>query len=316
MTTIIQQGSFTSDGKTKDLDIRSDVDAMEVINFTQMGTQQTPGRGVKFQWQRGLAPGAAIEFTKADGADTLQGETVSSGGFTLLPEAASSPVTGTTITKATPPVCTAANHGFSNGDQVSLSNLTNMPQIAVVVFTIGNVTTNTFELSFFDTNTANFVAETAFKVTKLRRFDWTNSWNIITSITSGVTTQVQLSSNENTLSYDVGDVLKFNVTSEFGMIQIDGLTGEVLSVVEATNTYTIDLDSTSFSAFSWPASSAVPMELPHINSVGTNSTSVEGATKNTAFIGIGLGAGIDGPAGSTGDLILWKATKSSLITTE
>ena len=37
-STIIQSGSFTSTGVSVDLDLRSDVDWVEVINYTQMAT--------------------------------------------------------------------------------------------------------------------------------------------------------------------------------------------------------------------------------------------------------------------------------------
>ena len=169
--TIIQQGRFTSDGNAAFIDIRSDVDWMEVINETQWATTQATGRGVKFEWQRGLTAGHAFEYTKADASNALQAEKVTSGGFTLIdPNAGPSAiVTGTTITKASPAVCTAASHGFENGDLVEFSNLTNMPQISAgsAIFSIGNVTTNTFELTYFNTNTANFTAEAAFGVHRL-----------------------------------------------------------------------------------------------------------------------------------------------------
>lgn len=313
--TIIQQGSFTSDGTVKELDIRSDVDWMEVWNYTQMATQDTPGVGVQFYWQRGMAAGTGIEITKADGGDALQGEVMTSGGFTLLPKTLPGPVTGTTITKAGPPVCTAAGHGFSNGDLVVFSSLTEMPQIALVAFTIGSVTTNTFELSYFDTNTANFTAESAFTVRKIDPFMWNTAWNNITAVTTGTTTQIQLAAATTETLYAVGDVLTFSVPSEYGMTQLDGVSAEVLSYVSATNTYTVDLDSTGFTAFAWPAASAVPLRLPTVRVVGSNSTSPNDAVYNTGILGMELGAGIDGPAGASSDVIYWKAGKSFNVAT-
>ena len=310
--TIIQQGRFTSDGAAKTLDIRSDVDWIEVKNETQWATTQTPGRGVKFEWNRGLATDHAFEYTKADGANTLQAEKITSGGFILLPETFSL-VTGTTITKADPPVCTATAHGFSNNDLVVFENLTNMSQIALVAFSIGSVSTNTFELTYFNTNTANFTAESAFSVRKVDPFTWRGSWNNVTAVTTGSTTQVQLAALDTEVDYAVGALLSFNIPSAFGMIELNGKTAEVLSVNSTTNTYTIDLDSTSFTAFAWPASSAVPFSLPQVRDVGNVSLNPSGAVTNLEMIGIKLGAGIDGPAGSTSDVIYWKAGKSFSI---
>ncbi len=313
--TIIQQGRFTSEGKTKSIELRSGVEWMEVINETQFGTTQTPGRGVKFEWYTGLNPGEGFEYKKQDAANAIDALKLTTGGFT---EGSSNlgVKTGTTITKATPPVCTVANHGYSNGDTVLLSKLTNMPQIGGFLFSIGNVTTNTFELSFFDTNTANFTAEVSFNVVKLPPFEWDNSWIGITSVITGLTTQVQSAANEPAVTYEVGDVIRFKVPDAFGMTELDGVTGEILSFNSTTNTYTVDIDSTSFTPFLWPASSAFPMDWPQIVPVGTVSTSPAGATTNIATLTISLGAGIDGPAGSTGDIIFWKAGKSFSVINE
>ncbi len=317
-STIIQQGRFISDGSAEKLEIRSDVDWMEVINETQFATTQTPGRGVKFEWQRGLAVGHGFEYAKSDGANALQAEKITSGGFTLITGAASAPVSGTTITKASPPVCTAAGHGFSNGDKVELSKLTNMPQIsgAIIVFSIGNVTTNTFELTYFNTNTPNFTAETAFTVRTIPAFTWQGSWSIISSVITGNTTQVQFSTNEPEEIYSPGTVLTFTVPSEYGMTELSDQQAEILSYNSTTNTYTLALDSSSFSAFSWPASSAIPLGVPTARVVGSATNSSLDAVTNIDSLQIKLGAGIDGPAGSSGDVIYWKAGKSFSITNE
>lgn len=314
--TIIQQGRFTSDGTAQTLDIRSDVDWVEVINETQWATTQTPGRGVKFEWQRGLSDGHAFEFTKADGADTLQAEKVTSGGFTLLGagglEAA---VTGTTITKADPPVCTAASHGYSNGDEVRLSTLTNMPQLATVPWTIGSVATNTFELTYMDTNTANFTAEAAFTVRRIKpnTINWTNGWTPIAAVSGGSTTSVVTTSDLTSLTYAVGDVVKFSIPGVFGMVELDGLTGVISSYTAATNTYVVAIDSSAFTSFAWPASSSVPFTHAFMYSAGTETTASTNPVRNLETLSILLGAGVDGPAGSSSDVIYWRAGKSFAV---
>lgn len=318
--TTIQQGRFTSDGTAELIEVRSGVDWMEVINETQWATQQTPGRGVKFEWQRGIATGHAFEFTKADGSDTLQAEKVTSGGFTLIGAdvGASAPVTGTTITKSATPVCTAANHGFENGDSVYFTDMTNMSNIAGVlsVFTIKNVTTNTFELSFFNTNTANFVAETGFTVRSIPFFDWRGSWTYPSAVTTGTTTQIQFTTNEPEEEYSIGTVFSFNVPREYGMTELNGLQGTVLAFDSATNTYTVDIDSSSFTAFVWPATSSLPFSIAQVVIVGTEGITSVDAVTNVQQLQIKLGAGIDGPAGSSGDVIYWKAGSSSSVTNE
>ena len=70
------------------------------------------------------------------------------------------PVTITAATTANPVVITAASHGFENGDEVDISDVTTgvnsagaatgMSQINDLRFTVANKTTNTFELSGID----------------------------------------------------------------------------------------------------------------------------------------------------------------------
>lgn len=315
--TIIQQGSFTSDGTAKILEIRSDIDWMVVRNQTQWATTQATGRGVQWFWQRGLSAGTGFEYTKADTTNALNAEWLSSGGFTLINTDTASigaAVTGTTITKADPPVCTAAGHGYSNGDVVVLSNLTNMPQLGGVFFTIGSVTTNTFELTYMNTNTANFTAETAFTVRKVASAGgYTPQSVFITAVTTGATTQIELSADTHGIT--ANQVVRVNTFPIWGPTSYNGLTANVTSV--ASNVLTLDLDTTGATAFAWPASSSYPFNFSIVVPVGTNSgSSLADATNNSSFIGIELSSGIDGPAGSSSDVVYWVAGKSFSVDNE
>jgi hypothetical protein len=317
--TIIQQGRFTSTGAKVDLQIRSDVDWMEVINETQWATQQTPGRGVKFEWQRGMTAGHAFEYTKADGADTLQAEKVTSGGFTLIDSSNTTPEaqkTGTTITKAGPAVCTVTSHGYSTGDVVRIYNTDNMAQLDGLEFSITSTGANTFTLTNMNTNTANFTASTSFNC---RRIPFSPIFaprnRIITRISQASSAIVTFAVEHG---FVVGDLVTFHVTDDFGMTEIDGLRGEVTAIGTAdvdgfTNTITVDIDTSAFTAFAWPAASASPLTQPQATPFGDTGLSPVGATTNVSYIGMRLGAGIDGPAGSSSDVIYWKAGKSEVI---
>jgi len=314
--TIILQGSFTSDGTAKQLSLRSDVDWMEVINYTQSATTQTTGRGVAFRWQRGMAADTGIMYTKQDSANAIDLEALASGGFTLLDTSSQAPeasVTGTTITKASPPVCTATGHGYSNGDVVRIINSDNMAQINGLEFTIGSVATNTFELSYINTNIANFTASTSFAVRKLPNYPIFAPRNRqITAVTTGATTVVQMSV---THGYQVGEVVRFSVPSVWGMTQLDGLTGEITAINTTTNTITVDVDSSAFTAFAFPAASAAPLTFAQVIPLGDAGNVLTGATDNVALIGMELAAGADSPAGSTSDVIYWRAGKSFSVAT-
>lgn len=315
--TIIQQGRFTSTGEAVELQIRSDVDWIDVYNRTQWATTQGTGRGVKFFWQRGLDTGEAFEYTKVDASNALQGEFVTSGGFTLL-DTSGSPLdtlntTLTIISTAAIPVATNTGiNGLSAGDVVRIINVTAAQQLGGFDFTVGNntLTSTTFSLDY---------------MSQLATGGTTGSWRrikfqpqfyprhrSITSITQASSAVVTMSV---THGFTVGQAIRLRVPSAYGMIEIDGLIGNITAVNTANNTITVDIDSSAFTAFAFPVTADVPFTTALVVPVGqtadgTFANALDDATDNQSFIGIELGAGIDGPAGSSADVIYWRAGKS------
>lgn len=315
--TIIQQGSFTSAGETVELQIRSDVDWIEVYNRTQWATTQSTGRGVKFYWQRGLDSGEAFEYTKVDSSNALQGEFVTSGGFTLL-DTSGSPLdtlnaTITAISTAAIPVATnSGTNGLSADDIVRFTNVTGAQQLGGFDFTVGNntLTSTTFSLDY---------------MSQLAGAGTTGSWRrikfdpqfyprhrYITVITQASSAVITLSV---THGFTAGQAVRIKVPSAYGMTEIDGLIGNITAISTANNTITVDIDSSSFTAFAFPATADVPFSPALVVPVGetaneTYANNLDDTTDNVSFIGIELGAGIDGPAGSSSDVIYWRAGKS------
>jgi uncharacterized protein (TIGR02217 family) len=87
----------------------------------------------------GIAPGQ-VAFDESTGIVTF---------------VADSTKTITGITKANPAVVTAASHGFTNGKIIYIAAVGGMTQVNSIAFTIGNVTTNTFELTGIDSTNYN-----------------------------------------------------------------------------------------------------------------------------------------------------------------
>ena len=318
--TIIQQGRFTSDGTAQELQIRSDVDWIEVINETQWATTQTPGRGVKFEWQRGLADGHAFEYTKADGANTLQAEKVTSGGFSLL-DTSGSPLdtlnaTITAISTATPPVATnSGTNGLSAGDVVRIINTTGAQQLGGIDFTVGNgtLTSTTFSLDYMATLAGAGTSGSWRKIKFQPQFYPRHRF--ISAITQAGSAVVTLTV---THGYTAGQKVRLRVPAAYGMVEANDQLATITAVNTTTNTITLDLDTSAFTAFAFPATAAVPFSPALVIPVGEAATSpyensLGGATDNVSFIGIELGAGIDGPAGSNNDVIYWRAGKSTLV---
>jgi len=67
------------------------------------------------------------------------------------------PKTITAITRSDPAVVTASSHGFSDGDEIRMTEVKGMTNVNKIAYTIGEKTTNTFEL-FSNTRQATTIA--------------------------------------------------------------------------------------------------------------------------------------------------------------
>jgi len=139
---------------------------------------------------------------------------------------------------------------------------------------------------------------------------------VVNVVSSGVTTVVTTSV---THQYTVGEEVRMYVPSAAnGMVQIDGLQGTVLSVDLTNNTFTLDIDSSSFTAFAWPLTASFPYTPAQCMAFGSvaagNLTLLDDATRNEAEIGIILSGGVNHPAGAAADVIYWVAGKSDQVT--
>src|SRR5689334_19008183 len=133
--TIIGQGSFVVPSTVVNqlVVIPSGVDWMWVYNYTQFGTNGNASPfGIRYYWQRGMAAGTGTVEYKANGAATMDADTLASGGFTLYDPsgqtAGALPLVGnalatTASTNATRPVVsTATTTGLAVGSVVRMSN--------------------------------------------------------------------------------------------------------------------------------------------------------------------------------------------------
>jgi hypothetical protein len=300
--------------------------------------------GVIYEW---FGPGAnmvpsaitgangALITTKTNATNVMNFNVTSTNGFNYYtaPPAPSAPVTGTAITAASPAVVTMANT-FANGDLVTLYNTTGMLQISGMTFSISNVTGAAFTLSGLPA--AGFAAAaTAVTAVKVAPAGLVEPRALqITAISQAVNAVVTTSINH---SYVVGQLVHFSVPASFGMSQINQLTGKIVAVgavnnpgVGYNNTYTVDINTSGFTPFAFPASSASPtaqlfatvapagQSTQYLGSppvqTGYNFTYVpfhSGFFTPTMQLLAGSAAPF-GPAGQSGDTILWQAFKMEL----
>jgi hypothetical protein len=105
------------------------------------------------------------------------------------------------------------------------------------------------------------------------------------------------------------------------MTEMDNLIGNITAVSTANNTITVDINSSAFTAFSFPLTAGVPFTFAEVIPVGetangTFANSLDDATNNVSIIGMKLAAGVDSPAGSSSDVVYWRAGKSFSVSNE
>ena len=333
MYTEIHRGKFVSTGANKFIPLVTDVDWMNVYNWTAINTGPAASNAIEFYWQRDMAENdGLVKLYTGAGTFLISGTSsgLSVGGFTLYDSSTEkllAPVTITAISAATPPVvATGTTTGLVAGDVVRLSAVTGANQVGGIDFTIGSVVGATsFTLAYMRGMVAAPAAGTNAAYRKIK-YDagWYPRKRYITKISKAVNAIVTMSVTHD---FTVGQKIRFHVpavrgSSAFGMIELDNIIATVLAIGVAdtdgiTNTITIDVDTTSYTTFSWPLTAIDRFTCASVCPVGEDSnmfsyTNSDDAPINQAARGIILGAGQQSPAGQTNDVIYWTAGKSNL----
>lgn len=319
--TIIQQGNFTSTGANKTLEIRSDVDWMRVYNLTQAAAANA-NAGVEFYWQRGFATNNGMVYFHAAGSQVISISTAAAGigagaigGFTLVDSSTQSTGAATALTAistaATPRVTVASTALLTTGDVVRLNTIAGAPQLGGIDFTITVIDATHFDL-------ANMAQLTVAGTTGFyRKLNFPSLYyprrRFITKITQATSAVVTTSVDHG---YTVGQEIRFNVPSVYAMTQMDGLSGTVTAVTAGT--FTVDIDSSAFTAFAFPLAAIVPFSPAESIPFGEDtaqalSSAVDilgDATINQGYIGMVLGGGAASPGGANADVMYWVAGKS------
>lgn len=328
--------------------IPSNADWLKVYNFTKasqngLNTVYFNGTanafaGVEYYWQRGMPIGTAIVKYKANAAATLDEDVLLTGGFTLFDpsgqSAGAQPLVGpaiatTATTNATQPVVSTANTaGIFPGTMVRLSN-TAQTDVNGVDMVVSSVTANTsFTLLFASNALANVPG--AIGGAGFYRIINTNALfyprrRIITDITQST---VPIVSTAIAHGLCAGQAIRFNIPAVSGMIQLNAtpannyMTATITAVVDDYS-FVINIDTTTFTAFTYPTIAQQPSSFPEITPVGedtadallsfqpqtpvianqqifnTNTGILSDSTVNTGFLGMIFGGGGNGNALTT-----------------
>jgi hypothetical protein len=336
--------------------IPSGVDWLKVYDYTKAGQNGLSSvyfagtnnafAGNYWYWQRGMAAGTGIVQYKTNSASTLNEDTLVSGGFTLYDPSGqtagalpllSAPVATTASTNATRPVVsTGSTAGLTVGSIVRL-NSTAQTDVNGIDFVVGAVVANT---SFTLLTSTNALATAPGAIGGAGFYSIVNvnplfypRRRIVVNITQANPAQVSTAIPHGMTA---GQVIRFEIPSVSGMVQLNPSpfnNYQPVTIVQVIDDYnfTINIDTTSFTAFTWPTIAQQPSSFPAFNPVGedtaaalvspyaqvpsiggqqifnTNTGILADSTVNTGYLGMILGGGgngnalttpISGPAGT------------------
>ncbi|MFP3859229.1 MAG: hypothetical protein ACLFUW_00255 [Bacteroidales bacterium] len=313
-------GTFTSDGNAFNLDIPSEYTEIELTNLTDIGSTASSTPVMKAWGFSSMADGEGIHADKTNGAATIAlPTTVSSDGFTFLSDSGSQELgaensTITDISDASPPVVSlTSTTGLADGDRIRLYNTTGALQLSGIDYTIDNLVTDTsFELIHVGTAPGdNATAGTLRRVSSSARYYPRH--RVITAVTEASSAVITLSVVHGLTA---GQAVRFKVPSDWGMVELDGLEGNITAVDTSNNTITVDIDSSSFTSFAYPSSATAaagvdfPIVVPFGETAnGTFANDLDDATDNQAIRGVTIGTAVQ----TDGKEYQWVARKGTSI---
>lgn len=289
-------GSFTSDGNAQVFNLAYLPRSVFFMNKTAFGG--TTANDVRRAWGWSSDANGTAHVTYTDGAAVADAsDTITIGGFSFITR--DTPRFGAVVTDSGANtvdkdsdfmVVNITSHGFLTGDVVWLTGTTGILQIAGLPYTITRVDANSFTIPI-DTSAYTFAADgTAVTAKQLLYPDLYIPFLVSpTGITQAdpavVTTNVDH-------RFVKGQRVKFRIPDEWGMVELDDLEGDVLSIgtidnaqayTEVTdgspvNAFEVDIDTSGFTAFDYPTSAiaAAGIDFPQVYSIGDKNFGFQG----------------------------------------
>jgi hypothetical protein len=266
--TILDGGSFTSTGVGVKIPLPSSADYFRTWNITQLAaaspTVVVGGEWFGSKFGAGASSANSGLRWKKSGSSAILIDSFStstaSDGFTYVTTSPTVEAQGanaiTAITAASPGVVSQTNT-YSEGDFVRIYNTTGMLQISGMVFQISSVSGAGYTLTGL--RAAGFAAAATAgntrRISKNAAVD--PEYLYITEITKASSAVIRTSVDPSSY-YVVGMKIRFSVPSSYGMTEINNLTGTITAVSSTNYTLTVDIDSTAFTTFAFPASASSP----------------------------------------------------------
>jgi len=314
---IVQAGTFISNGIREVIRVRSDFDIFRVINMN--GAANNSDKGVKFEWRKPMANGTGLSEFKTGATNALNAiNLVAPNGFyrfdnndaiSFSPVSGAAAIAFTATSNAFAPVVnTASTAGLVVGSIVRLYQggagvAPTTPNLTGIDFQIGAITANTnFTLAYNLATLPGVIGGAG----SWRRVDNLPAWRryYMANVSVAVAPTVTTTTDHYLL---VGDVVQFQVEfGGYGMVELEGKKGKVLTV-PTPNTFTMDLSTVGFTAFTFPTAAQVLADRTFA------PASLFPVEKDIDFIAMVLpGDGATGltPGGAANDVMYWEAVKS------
>lgn len=336
--TILDGGSFTSTGAGVRIPLPSSADYFKTWNVTQIAATN-PNTVIMGEWfgpkfgAGASAAGSGIKTVKTTA--NLTSAFAANTGFTyvtaspIVEPQAPNAITG--ITAANPAVVTQTNT-YSEGDLVRIYNTTGDLTIGGMVFQISAVSGSGYTLAGLANVAGNgLAAATGGNTRRVSTYAAVDpEFMYITNISQATRAVVSLTVDPS-LYYVVGNKIHLSVPSSFGMTEANQLTGTILAInavaaagnIGAYNV-TLDIDSSAFTAFAFPASAGSPVQplFATIAPAGSQTsydptTRVQTGyefTKTPFHVGeftpfMYCAGGAQSPAGAAADVVNWISYK-------
>lgn len=341
---IVGQGAFTqgATATAQTIAVPSNLDSLEVWNYTQSASGGATTNGVYFYWQRPYqsTPASSV-IQMGDGtqgtlfkvtAGAMSVDVTAANAFVLYDPSVnvvgaldngSTGISG--LTAANPGVATVGSTtGMSTGNIVRLSNLNGAGQTILngIDFSVAVLSGTTFSLRY--TNTTSSTPSTAgdFRVIKPGLF-YPKARTIV-NITSANPAVITLSVEHG---YQVGQAVRLEFPGNsnwgsFSSLASDPNRAYTITAIDTTNnTITIDANTTGFGTFRtiWQAITP-PYSPAQVVPIGENTATalaqvppvniLSDATVNQGFLGMTLASGALMPAGIAADSVFWRAIKA------
>jgi hypothetical protein len=314
----LQTGTFLSDGLARSISLPPGYDYFELVNITDIGDAGATTQVMRAKGYSSLPAGSAYLNLKTNAQATLAIESmITTAGFTFVADSGiqtpGAAVAVTAITAASPAVISSASTAVV-GDVVRVYSTTNMLQVAGWDFSVSAVNPGVTQ-SIANLPAAGFLAAATAGFIRIIPFNprFYPARRRITAITAAATTIIALNV---THGFTVGQLVRVIMPAGWGMPQINGLTGTITAIGAAiggcTNTISLNIDSSAFTAFAFPTSAiaAIGTGVPEIVPVGAAATVPYGnvtadATQNISGTGVIVGTGVQ----TTGKVYQWLARR-------